>query len=343
MPVPPGPATGRAPATWRRGHESDIVVGAGRRPNNTGGIGCILGGMLIITLMDSAVKWLSPDYALHQIMLSRGLLGLLIVFVFLHLEGGLHLVRSHRAAWHLLRGGLIFLANMAFFLAVAAMPLAEAIALFFVAPLFITILSIVVLGERVGPRRWAAIFVGLAGVVVMLRPGTGVFDWVALLPIAAALSYASVHMLARRLGATERASTMVFYTEVTFITLSLAIGLSIGDGHLGGTGNTSLDFLFRAWHWPESGDLWLFAWCGIASGCGGFLISQAYRLGEAAVVAPFENVALPLGVIWGLLFWQDWPDLASGAGMTLILGAGLYVFFRENPRAARGRRRPPPA
>jgi S-adenosylmethionine uptake transporter len=301
-------------------------------PNNLGGIYTILVGMVVITLQDSAIKWMSPDYALHQIMLSRAILALFISFGLMRYEGGFHLFRTKFLGRHLARGMLIVIANMTFFLAVAAMPLAEAVAIFFVAPLFITVMSIPILGEKVGPRRLAAVLVGLVGVIVVMRPGQGVFQWVALLPVVAALSYASMQMLSRKLGATDRASTMAFYIQVTFITVSLAIGLGIGDGRFAGTNNSSLDFLLRAWRVPETKDIWLFVWCGISSGFGGYLLGQAYRLGEAAIVAPFEYIALPLAVAWGYLVWGDLPDRTAFAGMALILGSGLYILYRENVR-----------
>jgi S-adenosylmethionine uptake transporter len=301
-------------------------------PNNLGGIYTILVGMVVITLQDSAIKWMSPNYALHQIMLSRAVLALFISLGLMRYEGGFHLFRTKFLGWHLARGMLIVIANMTFFLAVAAMPLAEAVAIFFVAPLFITVMSIPILGEKVGPRRLAAVLVGLVGVIVVMRPGQGIFQWVALLPVVAALSYASMQMLSRKLGETDRASTMAFYIQVTFITVSLAIGLGIGDGRFAGTDNSSLDFLLRAWRVPEAKDIWLFVWCGISSGFGGYLLGQAYRLGEAAIVAPFEYVALPLAVSWGYLVWGDLPDRTAFAGMALILGSGLYVLYRENVR-----------
>lgn len=300
--------------------------------NNVRGIYTILVGMLVITLQDSAVKLLSPDYALHQIMLSRAVLALVITFAIMRYEGGFHLLKTKHLKWHLARGALIVIANMTFFLAVAAMPLGEAVAIFFVAPLFITAMSVPFLGEKVGPRRWAAVLVGLAGVVVVMRPGAGIFDWVVLLPVVAAFTYASMQMLTRKLGATDKASTMAFYIQMTFIAFSLVIGLGLGDGRYAGTGNASLDFLFRAWRMPETSDIALFLWCGVSSGFGGYLLSQAYRLGEAAIVAPFEYIALPLAVIWGFLVWGDVPDQTAVIGMALILASGLYILYRENVR-----------
>ena len=314
-----------------------------RITGNRGAIYCILAGMVVLTLQDTTVKWLSPDYALHQIMLTRALLALFITFAFLHFEGGLRLVRTRFPGLHAARGALMVAANMMFFLAIAAMPLGEAVALFFVAPLFITLMSVLFLNERVGARRWAAVLAGFAGVAVMMRPGGDIFDWAALLPVGAAFGYACMQMLTRRLGATDKASAMAFYLQISFIAFSLTAGLAVGDGRFAGTGNTSLDFLFREWRWPETRDYWLLGWCGVSSGIGGYLLSQAYRLGEAAFVAPFEYAALPMAVAWGFVLWGDVPDGIAIFGMSLILTAGAYVLYRENStRRALSGNRPAP-
>ncbi|MCY4589684.1 MAG: DMT family transporter [Alphaproteobacteria bacterium] len=316
------------------------TVGSARISNNAGGIYCIVIGMAVITAQDSAVKWLSTDYALHQIMLTRAVIGLCVALAILRIEGGLYLLRTRHPVWHMVRGLLLIIANLAFFLAVAAMPLAEAVAIFFVAPLVITGLSVPVLGEQVGIRRWAAVFVGLVGVIVMTRPGAELFNWTALLPIVAAVSYASLQMITRRLGTTDSAGSMTFHMQSMMIIVSLAIGISVGDGRFAGSGNPSLEFLLRAWVLPETGDLWLFAWCGVASGIGGYFLTQAYRLGTAAAVSSFEYVALPMSMAWGFAFWGDWPDSTAFAGMALILGAGIYTLHREHLHRQRSIDRP---
>ena len=192
--------------------------------------------------------------------------------------------------------------------------------------------SVPLLGERVGPRRWFAVLVGLGGVTVMLRPGSGGFHPAFLLPLAAALAYALVQIMTRKLGMAEKASTMAFYIQLTFVVVSAAIGLTLGDGVLAGRGDPSLEFLLRAWVWPSTGDAMIMLAIGCLSGLGGYLISQAYRISEAALVAPFEYVALPLAVFWSVFLWGDWPDPISWLGIALIAGAGLYVFYRETVR-----------
>ena len=297
--------------------------------NNINGIYCILVGMFVVTLQDCAVKWLSPDYALHQIMLIRSLLGLSIVFIIIKMEGGLRLLKTKNLGWQLLRAILLILANLTLFMAVASMPYAEAIAIFFVAPLLITILSIPILGENVGPRRWAAVVTGMVGVVFMLRPNENILDWASFLPLAAAFFYASMQMLTRKLGETDKASTMGFYMQITMIFVSLAAGIFIGDGKFSNTGHASLDFLFRAWIIPKIDDVWIFICCGLLSGVGSYLLSQSYRLGQANLIAPFEYTALPLSVLLGFILWNELPNPSGFFGMLLIISAGLYTLYRE--------------
>ncbi len=299
------------------------------------GIVCAMGAVTAFTVQDMAVKWLSESYPLHQLTLTRAVIAMvIIVAIFMPLEGGWSNLRTRRPGMHLLRGFAVVIANMCFFTGLVTLPLGEATAIFFVAPLLITALSVVFLGEQVGPRRWAAVLVGLAGVVVMMRPGTGAFQLAALLPLCAALAYACLQIMTRKLGMAEKASTMSFYIQVVFITVSTAIGLSVGDGRYV-SGDPHLDFLLRAWRWPEVSDLGLMLAIGALSAIGSYLVSQAYRVAEAALVAPFEYVAIPMAVFWSALVWGDWPDAVAWSGIALIGGAGLYVFYRETVRGRR--------
>jgi S-adenosylmethionine uptake transporter len=293
------------------------------------GVLCIVLGMVVLSLQDSLIKWMSGDYPLHQIVFSRSCIAILVTAYIARLEGGLALLRTRRLALHLARGLLLVAANICYFLALAAMPLAEAAAIFFVAPLFITLLSVPFLGERVGPWRWAAVFAGMAGVVVMLRPGDGLLEIAALLPIGAALTYAVMQMITRRLGVTDRASALTFYVHSCFIVVSAAFGLIAGDGRFAGNGHPSLEFLLRAWTWPTGFDAFLMLLCGLLIGIAGYLLSQAYRIAEANLLAPFEYTALPFAVLWGVLWWGDWPDATALLGIALIAGSGLFVFYRE--------------
>ena len=300
------------------------------------GIACVVAAVTIFVLQDALIKWLSGDYPLHEIVLVRAVSAVCVTLFVMRLEGGIHLLRTRRLGLHLARAGLLVIANSAFFLALAAMTIAEATSIFFVAPLLITALSALMLHDAVGPRRWAAVCIGLAGVVVMLRPGEGALRLVALLPIVAAAAYALMQIITRRLGSTERASTIAFYAQSGFIVVSVVVGLAAGHGRFAPEDDPSLAFLLRAWTVPSALDAALFLGIGVINGIGGYLMSQAYRISRPSVLAPFEYVALPMAVAWGVVFFGDWPDWVTWAGMALICGSGLYVLHRE---AVVGRRR----
>lgn len=301
----------------------------------------MVGACLLLTANDSIIKWLSGGYPLHEIVFIRAAVALCLALVFIWLEGGFHLLRTNRLGLHLVRGLLIAAANMAFFLGLATLPLAEAMAVFFAAPLFITAMSAVFLGENVGPARWIAVALGLCGVVIMLRPGHGTIEYAALLPLIAAIAYSVFQIMTRKLGGTEKASTLSFYLQLCFLITALGFGLMFGDGKFSGSGNMTLEFLFRPWIWPDGSDGALLIVLGILVAFGGYLLSQAYRSAEASVVAPFEYLSLPLGIFWGYVVWGDWPNLSAFIGIALIAGSGLFVFYREaKTRKLNASRRP---
>ena len=291
---------------------------------------CLVGALACLTLSDSIIKWLSPELPLHEITLFRSCFALAMVLVFVQLEGGLETLKTRRPLLHLLRGSMLVLANMFFFVGLAAMPLAETVVLFYTAPLFICVLSGPILGEKVGLSRWLVIVVGLIGAVIMLRPGSEVFRPVSLLPVLAALSYAAMTMMTRKLGMQEKAGALTFYIQLAFIGISSLTGLVIGDGGFDIYDNPSLSFLLRAWIWPNTAQLQLLIVCGAIVSIGGYLISQAYRIGEASAVAPFEYASLPFALVVGFYLWGDWPDWRAFVGTGLIIGSGLLVVYLEN-------------
>ena len=294
------------------------------------GLLCAMGAWVAFSLNDVGIKLLSGDYALHQIVLVRSTVGLLITLcLIMPLEGGLTLIKTRHIGTHIVRGLLIVLANMTFFVSLAVLSLPVASAIFFIAPLFITALSVIFLDEQVGARRWVAVVIGLVGVIVMLRPGSAAFTYAAFLPLAAALAYAGTQILTRKIGLADKASTMSFYIQLVFVIVCLLFGVLFSDGRYANPDNAPVDFLFRAWKIPSTGDFLIMFGLGITSGFGGYLVSQAYRLCAAAIVAPFEYMALILAIFWGVTLWGEWPDLVSWIGISLIFFSGLFVFWRE--------------
>jgi len=306
-------------------------------PQNRAGLAImfILIGMAAISFNDMFIKQLSGAYPLYEIVFARSALGILIGLALVKWEGGFHLLKTDQPWAHILRGTLIVISNMTFFLALAALPLAEATALFFVAPLFITLLSIPMLGEKVGVLRLGAVAVGFVGVIIMQRPWADgdtlqASRLVLMLPIVAAITYALNQLMTRKLGVKAKASVLSVYIQGVFIVASVGFYVVAGDGHLVGPDDgPSLQFLLRPWIWPLPGDEWVFVALGVNSALIGYCLSQAYRMGDAATVAPFEYVLLPMAVFWGFVIFGDLPVWEVWLGIALILAAGLFVFLRE--------------
>ena len=303
------------------------------------GITFVLVGVFCISINDLIIKQLSGSYPLHQSVFLRSGVGILFSLIFVKFEGGLRILRTAHPFQHALRGILIVIANMTFFAALAALPLADATALFFAAPLFITLLSIPVLKEKVGPLRLGAVLVGFFGVVIMQRPWAGgeeleVPRIVLMLPVISALTYAVNQLMTRKLGVEAKASALAVYIQATFIVVSLLFFIVAGDGRFAqGHTNESVIFLLRAWNWPTAQDWPFFLALGLNSAVIGYCLSQAYRLADAATVAPYEYIGLPLAVFWGWVIFADLPEFEVWIGIALILSSGLFVFLRERQKA----------
>lgn len=306
---------------------------SGPAKSNSTGIFLAIGGAFVLSLNDLAIKALSDAYALHQIILLRAITGMTIVLAVIWYSGtGFAQLRTRRRGAHLFRVSIVMVSNVTYFVGLSLMPLADAVATAFIAPVLVTLMSALILRESVGIRRWAAVVVGLLGVVVMTRPGEGVLQPAAILVLISATCYAGSHIMTRRLRDSESAMTLNFFTQTGFIIVSLSMGAAFGDGRFAQAPGSTWEFLFRPWIVPPITDWWAFAATGIAVGVGGLMMSQAYRTTEAALVAPFEYVGMPLAIFWGFAVFGTLPDRTAWLGIALICGAGLYTLWRETVR-----------
>ncbi len=296
------------------------------------GIITIVIGISIFSLQDVIIRLLSGEYSVIQIMYIRALVALGPMAMFVYWEGGFATLRKPRAGLQIARGLLQLASYTAYYMGLAAMPIADSTAIFFVAPLFVTLFSIIFLGEKIGFRRGLAVIIGFGGVLVIMQPGSGTFGIAAVLPLLAAVTYSGSVIITRRLGRTQTGASMAFYAMITFLVFSSVVGGLLGDGGYATNIHPSLDFLTRSWQMPALRDMMLLVMCGLIAACGFYCLAQGYRIAQASIVAPFEYVSMPLAVLWGFTIWNEVPSLTTIFGISLIIFSGLYVLQRETIR-----------
>ena len=273
-------------------------------------VGFLLFGVFAGLSLDLCAKWLLADYSLTQFVFLRSIFGVSFFLITARFYGGLGSLRTSRWKWHLLRTLFATGAMFGFFYGISRMPLVNALTIAFTAPLFVTGLSVPFLGEHVGWRRWLAVVVGFIGVLIVLRPGPGMFTPAAIGVIIAAICYAGLALTARKLAATESSFSLAVYV-VTGPFLVSAI-LIPGD--------------FTA---PTAGGWFFFVLAGICSAMAWVGIVGGYRRAPPAMLAPFEYTALIGAAIAGYLIWDEVPDVWVITGGLVIIASGLFIVYRE--------------
>ena len=269
----------------------------------------------LFSLMDAGLKTLSAHYPPFQVAALRGASSLPLVAAWAIYTAGWRPLFRVRWSLHLLRGALGIAMMASFVYALKTLPLSTAYSIFFVAPLLISALSVPILGERVGPRRWAAITIGLLGVLVVLRPtGEGVLTVAGLAVLVAAFGYAVSAIAVRVLARTDSTQATTFW---------LLTMMALGAGALA----------LPNWVPLRGEHLWVIAGIGVAGAFGQWAITEAFRRGEASLVAPLEYSALIWGVLLDLSLWGVLPDGITWLGAGIIIASGLYLLRRERVHA----------
>ncbi len=294
-------------------------------------------GIAIFSIQDVILKWLSGTYPVHEALAIRSLVATPILYVVVRRAGGL---RRSDASWRALagRGALLLVSYGAYYMALAGLPLASAISLWFTAPLFLTALSGPITGERPTRHQWGAVAVGFCGVLLIVRPGGGLFHWSATLPVVAALGYAAAQLFARRIGEGTPAVAMAFHQNLLYGLGAAMIALAVHPFAHDGAGDRSLHFLLRGWVTPSGRDLLLLALCGPIAAAGSTLLSNAYRVGGSAI-APIEYTAMLSGIVWGYVVFGDRPNTVALGGAAVIIASGTYALTRGRSHVP-PRRRP---
>jgi drug/metabolite transporter (DMT)-like permease len=290
-------------------------------------------GVLVFSLQDPLIKAVSGVYPLTEVMAFRSIVALPILLAIVHLDVGLGAILSRRFGLLVVRAVILFASYTVYYLAIAALPLADAAALYFMAPLFIMVMAGPYLGERVAWRTLATVLVGMIGVIVMLRPGGGLFEWAAFLSLASAALYSFSQLMARKIGGTESSTVMAFYQNgVYLVGAALFAGLFWFAGVQHAT-HPSLQFLVRSWVWPTLPDFLMMGGCGFVASAGMILLSQAYRLAPANKVATFEYTGMVWTPLWGFMFFAEVPQLTTFFGAALIVGAGVFALNAASGRS----------
>ena len=288
--------------------------------------------MALIPLNDSLIKLMSDRMSVFQILGLRAAFTLLIV---MFIPAAISLVlRLKPMTWLKLsiRGFCLVGAMLFFFLPLASLSLAEVTAIFFTAPLIISVLSVPILGEKLGIFRISAVIIGMIGVLFIVKPGSEGFQLSYLMPIASATSYAAFQVITRYIRNEAPVLAMVavqnliyFLTGMLGILLIYLISPTVSDDPISG-------FLLRGWETPAPLEIAYLGIAGLIVLNLSFASTNVYSNVEATIVAPFEYIALPMAVLWSILIWGDWPDANAWIGISLIIGAGIFMIYRENRR-----------
>ncbi|MFZ9321222.1 MAG: DMT family transporter [Hylemonella sp.] len=275
------------------------------------GIALMVSGMLLFTLNDALGKWLVADYSVGQILAIRSAAALLILVPYLWRQGLLgSLWRVERPRLQALRVALVIAEVALFYLAVRHLPLADVFMFYLASPIFVTVLSALLLREHVGPASWVAVVAGFAGVLLIFPPSAAALTLPALMALGGSLSLALMMILARHLRGSNG------FHLITLQTSGVALaGLSTWP---------------MGWLAPGPLAFSLICLLGIVATTAHFMLNHAVRLAPANVVAPFQYSAIVWAMALGYLVWGDVPSAGALLGATLIVGAGLAIFFHQN-------------
>ncbi len=274
------------------------------------GIALMVLAVGLYSIMDAMVKWLGPSYPTMELVFFRSLFAFIPIAYVLWRSGSLAALRTKNPLGHAGRA-LAGLASLSlFFYAYTRMPLANVVAISFAAPLLVTALSVPLLGERVGRRRWTAMSVGLLGVIVMVKPDAGLFDESAALALLGTVFYALVIVSIRKLSRTETPTAIVFYYALT---ATLATG-------------AVMPFI---WVMPDAEGWVLLILVGLIGGVAQFAMTRAFGLADVSIIAPFDYMHIIWAALLGLFIWGEVPGNTIWIGVPIVMASGIYILFRE--------------
>ncbi|MBT6094753.1 MAG: DMT family transporter [Rhodospirillaceae bacterium] len=279
------------------------------------GMLCMASGAMLLATNDAITKWLIVEFHVGEIMFFRGLWAFPVLGVLVYFNGGVSTLRLNRpkAVWG--RAVVALLVSVLVTFSFINLPLAEAAALIFMSPIFLTAFAPLLLREHVGIWRWAAVLLGFVGVLMMIQPGTETFNAWVFFPLAAAACSATRDIITRKMGTHDSATAVMVYTSIVAL-IGGAVTLPFGA------------------HWPTLTQWGWFALAGTFVSLAHLLIVKALQLAAGAVVSPLKYLSLVWSAVIGYLVWGDMPGALKVAGAALVVVAGLLILYRETRRRA---------
>jgi drug/metabolite transporter (DMT)-like permease len=292
----------------------------------------ILSAAVLVTgLQDAFIKDISAAYPVWEMQIFRGGAALLLILVWIIAGGGLRQLLATRPSGLLLARSLVLsVASLSFYVSLAGMQFADAVAIYFSLPLMIAALSGLLIGEQVPPRRWVAIAVAFLGVAIITRPTSEVFNPASLIALFSTLCYAVGLMLTRPVGMRVPSAVMGLWQLMGFVTTGLVLGAIFGTGAFHDPAHPSLSYLTQGWITPTPWHLLQMLTFGIAAALATILYTAGYKVVAPSFVAPFEYQSLLWASLWGFVLWGDVPGASTFGGAALIVAAGLWMIWRES-------------
>ena len=278
----------------------------------------MLGGALSLTINDAMAKYLTQSYPVGQVMALRGLSIIILLIAFLFLMNNLQALKFFSWKGHFLRAGAMTGSTFLFITGLSLLPITDAIAIAFVAPILTTILGVVVLREAVSWKRWAAIFVGFFGVIIILQPTSDAFKIAAIAPLGAAAFGAVRDVITRAISGSEN-SLSILFTSMLMITIAGFLTYPLG------------------WSAVKPSHIWIFITSSLLVGLAQYLMIEAFRLGEVALISPFKYSSLLWATLIGLVIWNDLPSKHVVLGAFILILSGIYLLRNEVTNGGKNR------
>ena len=287
-------------------------------PSSLRGVLCMLGGALSLTINDAMAKYLTQSYPVGQVMALRGLSIIMLLIAFLFFMNNLKALKIFSWKGHLLRAGAMTGSTFFFITGLSLLPITDAIAIAFVAPILTTILGIIILREAVSWKRWVAIFVGFFGVIIILQPTSDAFKIAAIAPMGAAAFGAARDVVTRAISGSEN-SLSILFTSMLMITIAGFLTYPLG------------------WSAVKPSHIWIFITSSLLVGLAQYLMIEAFRLGEVALISPFKYSSLLWATLIGLVIWNDLPSKHVVLGAFILILSGIYLLRNEVTNGGKNR------